>query len=233
MNSGPSQRPRHGLPPEAALERWSDPARYADMDQFSDAWMSVSTAAGHPPSEKELRHRAYVERREPLEKAFLQKLKEGVILASGIPKGGLAREAIHSSLWDVLEIDFGFETIFGGGRVFEAPEFFEPSAVPTNTAYIPAWMEESPQPTTDAFTHDPTYEHVSYRGREFRFGPIQSKVIRLLHEAARNGTPWVKGKWLLGEAGSQQTKIHDLFKSQPDWTALVESDRKGSYRLRL
>ena len=45
--------------------------------------------------------------------------------------------------------------------------------------------------------------------------------------------PWQHGRYILEEAGSNLLRMIDLFKSQPQWRSLIESDRRGSYRLRL
>jgi hypothetical protein len=137
-------------------------------------------------------------------------------------------------MWDVLEIDFDFQEIFGEGIRYKVPEFFEPSAIPLNVPQVPDWIENyagDAQPR--GFEFDPTYRHVKVRGHAFTLGPIQANVVRLLHEAAVNGTIWRDGKSLLAEAGSRQLRMNDLFKSQKDWDQLIESDVRGQYRLCL
>ena len=83
------------------------------------------------------------------------------------------------------------------------------------------------------FNASPNYTEVRYGGYHFRFGPIQSQVVRALHEAARRGEPWQTGKALLSEAGSKSLKMADVFKSKEQWRSLIESDRRGKYRLKL
>jgi hypothetical protein len=41
------------------------------------------------------------------------------------------------------------------------------------------------------------------------------------------------GKLILGEAGSSSTRMSDVFKSQPHWRRLIDSDGRGRYRLRV
>ena len=77
------------------------------------------------------------------------------------------------------------------------------------------------------------YKEIDLQGRTFHLGSCQAKVIRILHEAARAGTPWRHGKAVLGEAGSSCSRMADLFKTQKGWRALILSDRKGRYRLNL
>jgi hypothetical protein len=54
----------------------------------------------------------------------------------------------------------------------------------------------------------------------------------LLDEAATSSNPWREGKLILGEAGSASTRMADVFKSQPHWRRLIDSDGRGRYRLR-
>jgi len=75
------------------------------------------------------------------------------------------------------------------------------------------------------------YRSVRCNGREFRLGPIQAKVVRLLHAAAQRGDPWQSGKAVLSLAGSRSLKMVDVFKSKKDWQLLIESNGCGAYRL--
>jgi hypothetical protein len=77
------------------------------------------------------------------------------------------------------------------------------------------------------------YGEVHVAGRVFKLGHVQSRVVKQLHRAAITGDPWCNGKALLAAAGSSGTRLADLFKSQRDWRQLIESDRRGNYRLRL
>lgn len=69
--------------------------------------------------------------------------------------------------------------------------------------------------------------------RTFMLGQIQARVVRILHEAAMRGVPWQHGKAVLAEAGSSCTRLSDLFKTQPEWRRLIQSDRRGRYRLNI
>ena len=82
------------------------------------------------------------------------------------------------------------------------------------------------------FTHSPTYREITINGLRIALGPRQADVVRQLHEAALAGNPWRNGKELLRNAGSESTRMHDLFKSKgSDWSLLIDSDRRGLYRL--
>ncbi len=77
------------------------------------------------------------------------------------------------------------------------------------------------------------YREVRLAGLVFHLGMLQSKVVKRLHQASSSANPWCDGKAILGEAGSASTRMADVFKSQPHWRRLVESDRRGRYRLRV
>ncbi|BCX48601.1 hypothetical protein HAHE_25090 [Haloferula helveola] len=78
---------------------------------------------------------------------------------------------------------------------------------------------------------DPGYRSVRIAGRTHRFGPIQAGVIALLAEATARGEPWQSGKALLRDAGSECFSMSNLFKRHPAWREVIESDRRGFYRL--
>lgn len=77
------------------------------------------------------------------------------------------------------------------------------------------------------------YREVRTAGLLFSLGPVQARVVKRLHEAAASADPWCEGKVILGGAGSSSTRMADVFKSQPHWRRLIDSDGRGRYRLRL
>jgi len=84
-----------------------------------------------------------------------------------------------------------------------------------------------------AFTHTADYSETALNGEPYFFdGPIQRNVIRILHEAEQRGEPWQSGKAILAEAGSRDTKMANLFRRHPCWGPLLESNKRGLYRLR-
>ena len=86
----------------------------------------------------------------------------------------------------------------------------------------------------ECFTHSPSYRDVAVNGVRIALGARQAQVVKLLHEAALTGNPWRNGKELLRIAGSQSNRMHDLFKSKKaEWPLLIESDRRGLYRLAI
>lgn len=76
------------------------------------------------------------------------------------------------------------------------------------------------------------YRHVMIPDKDFHLGPIQAKIVEQLHIAHQDGNQWIYGKVLLSEVGSQCHRMRDVFKSQPYWRELIESDGRGHYRLR-
>ncbi|MCH2546573.1 MAG: hypothetical protein MK052_03030 [Alphaproteobacteria bacterium] len=82
------------------------------------------------------------------------------------------------------------------------------------------------------FAYSNQYRHVVYEDENFHLGNIQAKVVEQLHNAHEGGDPWIYGKVLLHDVGSQCNRMRDVFKSQPHWRNLIESDGKGHYRLR-
>ena len=83
------------------------------------------------------------------------------------------------------------------------------------------------------FTHTADYSEVTLNGETYLFtGFVQREVIRFLHEAVNNDRPWQPGKAVLYEAGSTNAKMINLFRDHPCWGILIESNRRGLYRLK-
>lgn len=68
-------------------------------------------------------------------------------------------------------------------------------------------------------------------GHPLNPGPIQSHILDQLADARSNNIAWSFGKTLLKEAGSDAVRMRDVFKSQPRWQELIESDKRGHYRI--
>lgn len=81
------------------------------------------------------------------------------------------------------------------------------------------------------FTYNPTFTEVAVGDLTFRLGALQANVVAQLLKSAKAGQPWVSGKVVLDQAGSTSLRLADLFKSQPHWRRLIESDKSGLYRL--
>lgn len=77
------------------------------------------------------------------------------------------------------------------------------------------------------------YSEVRCNGHRFQLGPIQAAVVRALHRAAQAGQPWQNGKTILSEARSKSLRMSDVFKSKENWRDLIQSDRRGNYRINM
>lgn len=87
----------------------------------------------------------------------------------------------------------------------------------------------------NAFWHARDYSEIRLHGKTYRFtGEIQMGAVRFLHAAALTNKPWQSGKAVLKAAKSTDSagKMGNLFGGHPCWGPLVESDRRGKYRLR-
>ena len=85
------------------------------------------------------------------------------------------------------------------------------------------------------FSHSPDYSQVSLNGQIYLFtGEIQRSVIGILHAAAGVGRPWLIGKILLKDAGSNDVSMRMaiLFRRHPAWGPVIQSNGRGQYRLR-
>lgn len=82
------------------------------------------------------------------------------------------------------------------------------------------------------FEHDYDYRNVRLGPLTFQLGPKQGSVVCMLHGASKRPDPWVHGKHLL-HGSIRSMRVSELFKSQPYWRALIESDGRGKYRLNL
>lgn len=91
----------------------------------------------------------------------------------------------------------------------------------------------TPRTTEIVFSQHNDFSEVTLGDRTYTLGPIQAQVVRILYEAATTASPWRHGKLVLAEAGSSCTRMADLFKTQPDWRMLIQSDRRGKYRLNI
>jgi hypothetical protein len=93
-------------------------------------------------------------------------------------------------------------------------------------------MELRPEKKTGGFVASEDYRYVKLDELEFHFGDIQARIIQLLHDASLSHKPWVHGKTLIFESGSNAVRVRDLFKTQKHWRELVISNR-GYYRLNV
>ena len=103
------------------------------------------------------------------------------------------------------------------------------------------------------FKHLPDYRSVNLKGILFELTFQQGQVIKILHEAYCNGTPYVSQAHILeelidddnGNDGNNENendnlkrtgnRLRDIFRSNPDaWKGLIaRGKRKGTYRLNI
>lgn len=100
------------------------------------------------------------------------------------------------------------------------------------------------------FKHLPDYRSVNLKGILFELTFQQGQVIKILHEAYCNGTPYVSQAHILEELidddnGNNENendnlkrtgkRLRDIFRSNPDaWKGLIaRGKRKGAYRLNI
>lgn len=254
------ERPARGIPPEEALERWSDPEAYAAMREYWEHRLGVSVAAGKKPTQRVLLHKEYKKRRNPLVRAFHTLLEEGRLLATAVHKYAdptAARILVDPEVFSDAYIRFDMGHIRGRTRPYELElvEIFAPPGVPRNVRVIRDWYWEIYEPsragepestvvpaaasttpvTTPAFDHYAAYRHVTIHGTDFSLTTVQATVVRQLHEAHLSGNPWQYGATLLHAAGSRSLSLFQIFRRQtsPHWSVLIESDGRGYYRLNV
>lgn len=90
-----------------------------------------------------------------------------------------------------------------------------------------------PRATDRVLRQEHGFSHLQLGERIYKLGRTQARVVQILYESAVQGVPWLCGKVVLARAGSSCTRIADLFKKQPGWRMLIQSDRRGNYRLNL
>lgn len=89
------------------------------------------------------------------------------------------------------------------------------------------------QDGSDQFQYYNDFCKIFTCGKWYHLGRMQAKVIKQLYFASFTKYPWVFGKELLYKAGSKSIYMRDLFKSHMSWHDLIESDKKGNYRLKI
>jgi len=213
---------------------------------------------GAPPSPSFLRHQAYRALRDPLEAAFLEKLRAAELIASATderPSATDARFVVDPETFERLGFLFDFPGAMAGiGDSIYNIEVFEPHAIPTNLRWLPDRLEEmvavpgsetSPaalvdhgvvaRPVPASFSHDAGYRHVWLHGEEFSLTAKQAMVVEALHHAMLAGDPWLHANDLLEAAESDSDKLSHLFRrfKDPHWSALIRSDGRGCYRLNV
>jgi hypothetical protein len=145
-----------------------------------------------------------------------------------------------------LRYGWGWDTLEAQGFVFRSVEFFTPLDPPffladkvaeitgqSRVSPTSPIIGNAPRPSSNQFSHDPTYEHVRLGKRDFSFSKLQSIVVEKLHQSAMSGRPWVHGDELRDQIGFDTVHLSGLFRRQKHWRELIASDRRGYYSLRI
>ncbi len=90
-----------------------------------------------------------------------------------------------------------------------------------------------PERSDPAFAASDDYRYVRAEGKEYHLGDVQARVIEQLYDASQSHQPWVHGKTLIYESGSQAIRLRDLFKNRRTWRGLIISNERGYYRLNV
>ena len=96
----------------------------------------------------------------------------------------------------------------------------------------PPISEPSPEP--QEFEHSPDYRRVDWQGKKFRFSPMQSRVVRLLHEEFKEGRDELGAAVLLDGSDSTGEYVRDIFRRHCAWgTLIIKGEGKGTHKLNL
>ena len=145
-------------------------------------------------------------------------------------------------LIDILDSEGAIEAnpTFGGGAApkltgrgkLMLERLSESSREEDAQVHPPPDSETSPEP--QEFVPSPDYRRVDWRGKRFRFSPMQSHVVRLLHEEFKRGGGELGDVWLLERSGSTGKYLRDIFRRHCAWgTLIIAGESKGTHKLSL
>lgn len=85
------------------------------------------------------------------------------------------------------------------------------------------------------FIHSPDYRSVNIQGKSFTLTAQQAKVIEILYENYRSGTPDISQAHILTEIESPSSRLRDIFRSdEKAYKALIRNgEKRGTYRINL
>lgn len=74
--------------------------------------------------------------------------------------------------------------------------------------------------------HSEDFSTVRWYGHNFRFNPTQAKVVELLWKARSNGTPYLRSRYLIEEAGVNYDRLDHVFRISktefhPAWRRMI------------
>jgi hypothetical protein len=96
---------------------------------------------------------------------------------------------------------------------------------------------EAPPPAADQAPlprcrHSVDFRDVVWNGVSYKFGRLQAISVKVMWQAWENGTPELGQRTILAEAGSDSTKLVDVFRNHPAWgVMIVTGSTPGTYRL--
>lgn len=213
--------PRKWFSLSEAFEHFGDPVLLRRLNELEPHARTVSKRTQHL-------HNEYRKTFRTIHESMIDRLKSGELIAHGLDKHGWINEGfteIAPARWSVLHIRYDLGEVYGpGGLVLVDVQISEA-------------LDVTQQPQAfggpdHIFEHWSDYRYVKMRGLEFKLGPKQAQVVKLLHAASQTDEPWVHGKVLLGDSIASKS-VYELFKSKKNWRELIESDGHGRYRLNL
>jgi hypothetical protein len=86
----------------------------------------------------------------------------------------------------------------------------------------------------EVFTHSDDYRNITFRGQPHLLSANKAQIIRLLHEAHKQGHHATHQNALLNAVQSETSRVRSFFRNSPLWkTLIVLGPSKGTYRLNL
>lgn len=237
--------PVEGMELIEAIRALGSMGELAELDRFHDARRSPVASVIGAPTAYEFHHDAWIARLKPLRQRLMQRLDSGewFITALETPLT-LASKPIRIERSLLPELAFEYadsEAWLGPKQVIQIRAFQKELAEPVprliwkhgcpgGESNPPETLVESSVQPTNIFRCAPDYLAVWLGHEEFRLGPKQALVVRILHEASATSNPWLS--WESFSKRGIKSRIPDLFKSQPNWNDLIQWE-SGRFRLNL
>ena len=98
------------------------------------------------------------------------------------------------------------------------------------TVSVPRWWKVGGKRSAPA-THSADFRTVRWFGTDYTFTPTQAAIVRQLWDAWEDGAPGIGQETLTTEAGSESTRLRDLFREHPAWGTMITTFGKGVYGL--
>lgn len=95
---------------------------------------------------------------------------------------------------------------------------------------VPA-VNRSQRSARPACSHSPDFRSANWFGQDYSFSGPQAAAVRLLWQAWEDGAPDVGQETLLEAAGTNGSRLRDVFKDHPAWGSLIVTVSRGTYRL--